>query len=177
MMRISQFGLSFIFSILLFISCRNQASSGSKNDGKDSQVYYPYSPVVGNSYEKGKEQHALAVLEFWRAYETGDVSKTSVNFDDTIVFNLPGRVLRGQKDEILKQVKKMRESYQDMQCYVDSWMPVQIKESGQYLVYLWGRQDGTTSNGKRDYLVLHEIWRFDNKNRIIKMEQYLTHPH
>lgn len=159
-------------SIIVLLSC-----SSKKPAAPAETVYYPYAPVYSNDYAQGSAVLAKKVVDFWKAYESGDVTHTAGNFADSVTFILPDVSWRGSRDSVLALMKKRRQRYSDMQCYLDSWIPLHEKNHGDDLVVLWGRQDGTTPKGARDYMVLHETWYFDRKGRIQTMIQYLTHPH
>lgn len=162
---------------LLFLLAACQSPGPAPKPHAEDSLLYPYSPVYSNSYQPASGKLAQTVLSFWKEYETGDVQHTAGSFADSIVFILPDTILRGNSASVLEAFKKKRSAYTDMQCYVDSWMPLEETSHGDELVLLWGRQDGTTRQGKRIYRVLHEIWRFDRKGKVIQFEQYETHPH
>ena|ERR1700694_1336355 len=167
--------------ILIFLSllaaCRQPTPPYGKAAANDSAVYYPYSPVYTNDYEMASPWLSQQVLNFWKEFETGDVMHAGRNCSDTLSFILPDVVLQGSRDSVLHAFKKRRAAYSDMQCYIDSWMPMRAKGRNEQLVFLWGRQDGTTIKGTRVYRVLHEIWRFDRAGKIRQLEQYETHAH
>ena len=166
-----------IFLPLLTLLAACQSPAPAPKPQTDDSLLYPYSPVYSNSYRPATGKLAQAVLNFWKEYETGDVLHTAGSFADSIVFILPDTILKGSNASVLEAFKRKRSTYTDMQCYVDSWMPLQETSRSDELVFLWGRQDGTSKGGKRIYRVLHEIWRFDRKGKIIQLEQYETHPH
>jgi hypothetical protein len=162
--------------ITLASSCSHQTSAGKPSAG-DSVIYYPYDPVYTDSFSQGKKQYALTVLQLWKEWETGDLRRRSADFADSIAFILPDTIFRGKKEVVLENFQKRRQVYSDMQCYVDAWLPRRAAATGDELVFVWGRQDGTNQKGRRDYLVLHEVWRFDAGGRIAQLTQYLTHAH
>ena len=164
-----------LYIVLLLISCSgNQQKLNAKN--KDTAVYYPYSPVF-SELEPGKPQYAKMVLDVWRAYETGNILSAKKNFSDSIKLIFHDQIFSGRRDSILNLFQKRRAIYTDVQSYVDTWLPVHAKQTNDDLVLIWGRQDCTGKNEKRDYLVVHETWWFDGSGRIREMDQYLTHPH
>ena len=60
---------------------------------------------------------------------------------------------------------------------MDFLKTLNIKDTNEDEVYVWGLQDGTKLNRERDYSMVHEVWRFDKNGKIKEMEQYRTHPH
>jgi len=161
--------------IIVFAACSNHKQK-AVSTGTDTTVYYPYTAIY-SELEKGKPSDAKTVLEVWRAYETGNVLSASKNFSDSLTLIFEDGIFTGKRDSILKIFQKRRDLYTTVQSYVDSWMPVHAKQANRNLVFVWGRLDCTTNKGKRDYLVVHEIWRFDPSGKIRQMDQYVTHPH
>jgi hypothetical protein len=169
--------LKLITALFIIITGCRQAPANPSSAKADSTLYYPYSPVYSNDYHPAPGKLAQQVLQFWKEWESGDVLHTTSSFADTLTFILPDVILRGSRDSVLHAFKRRRTAYTDMQCYVDSWMPLRETTRNDDLVFVWGRQDGTTGSGRRDYRVIHEIWRFDRAGKIRQLEQYITHPH
>jgi hypothetical protein len=167
--------LLVLYMILVVFACSGNHQK-SRPQKKDTAVYYPYSPIF-SELEPGKALQAKMVLEVWRAYETGNVLSSRKNFSDSLQLIFQDQIFQGRRDSILNLFQKRRAVYTDVQSYVDSWLPVHAKQTGDNLVLIWGRLDCTGKNGKRDYLVVHETWWFDASGRIREMDQYLTHPH
>lgn len=161
--------------LLLAIGCRNAAPPVT--DEKDSALYYPYAPAYTSGFDKGKDIYGKTVLDFWREWETGDVMKTRSFFADSIRFILADDIFRGASEEVLKKFKARRARYSDVQFHIDYWMPLKATDTGQDMVFVWGRQDCTKLNGEREYMVLHQIWLFNRFGKITEMKHYLTHPH
>lgn len=161
--------------LLLLAACKGKAPNHNLVK-QDSLLYYPYQAIYSEDFEKGNPYYTEKVLQCWKELENGNILKRSADFSDSIRIILPERILSGEKETVLNELKKRRDAYSDVQFYVDAWMPLKAKDAGEDIVLLWGRQDCKKKDGKRDYLVLHEIWRFDRKGRIRQMQQYITHP-
>ena len=163
---------------IAFLGCAcNNNSATNKIISKDSPVYYPYTAVHSNSFDKGNEQLSKNVLDIWRQYETGKLFATEKLFADSLRLILPDRIIEGSREQVIAQYQKRRDAFSDMQCFVYSWMPVHRADTKEDLVFVWGLYDGTKKNGDRDYAQVHEIWRFDKEGKIKEMEQFITHPH
>ena len=143
----------------------------------EDSILYPYSPVYTDTFQKGKALNSCKVLEIWKEFESGDVRHRAGYFSDTITLVFPDQFLRGAKDTVLGSFQKRRNQFENVQCYIDSWIPVYVPDRNEDLVFLWGRQDGSYTGKKRVYRILHEIWRFDTSGKIKRMEQYSTHPY
>ena len=168
----------FLYAILfLTAGCGTKQGNAPNHRPTDSVLYYPYQAIYTDGFEMGPPAKALLVLELWKELENGDIRKRAKEFSDSLHLIFPDQVFDGQKDEALNIFQKRRNQYSSVQYYVDAWMPLKAKNNEDELVVLWGKQDCTRSNGKRDYQVIHEIWRFDKQGKIRQMDQYLTHPH
>ena len=170
--------LNFLLAVISFSalsSCNRNSQKPPSGNANDTVLYYPYAPVYANGFQKGDPEHAQKVLAIWKELESGDLIHRSGYFADSISIILPDRIMRGKKDSILRMMRKRWETYSDVQCYIDAWLSVHPNNRKEELVLLWGRQDLTEKNGKREYQVLHEIWRFNTQGKIISWEQYQTH--
>lgn len=161
--------------IVTIAACSNSKQKQNAA-GQDTTIYYPYVPSY-SELEKGKPAYAKTVLEVWRAYETGNILSAAKKFSDSLTLIFKDAIFSGRRDSILQLFQKRRDEYLTVQSYVDSWMPVRAKDANSDEVLVWGRLDCTTGKGKRDYLVVHEIWRLDASGKIYEMDQYITYPH
>ena len=159
----------------LLMNCNNRKEIATTSEKKDTTIYYPYSPIY-SEFEPGDPNHSKTVLEIWRQFETGNLMSTANKFADSISLIFKDKIYYGKRDSILAIYKNRRDAYENVQCYVDSWLPVHAKQTGDDLVLLWGRQDCIIHDKKRDYLVIHEVWNFNKQGKIRSMVQYITHP-
>lgn len=139
----------------------------------DTAVYFPYAPTYSR-LEQGKPELAKKVMDVWRAFETGNLSTTANNFAAHVTLVFPGRILDGSRDSVLQLYQQWRDEYSGVQTYVDSWMPAYATDKNEDLVFMWGRQTKLAKNGRKEFVVLHEMWRFDKQGKITKMEQYVS---
>jgi hypothetical protein len=168
--------LWYLLIVLFLLACNNSAPK-NKSSLPDSPVYFPYSPVKSNSFDKGNDHYAKNVLDVWRQYETGNLTTIKKFFADSLRLILPDQILKGNKDSVISLYQKRRNGYSDMQCFIWSWLPVHRSDTKEDVVYVWGLYDGTKKNGDRDYALVHEIWRFDSHGKIREMEQFRTQAH
>jgi hypothetical protein len=163
-------------SVVIFLTaCTGKEQPTAVKTQKDTTLY-PYSPIYTDTFEKGKSSNTLKVLQLWKEFESGDVRHLAGFFADSITLIFPDEYITGSRDVVLSSFQKRRNRFEDVQCYVDAWIPMHVEERKEDLVFIWGRQDGSSTGKKRVYRVLHEIWRFDTSGKIKRMEQYITHP-
>jgi len=167
----------FLFAVLIFITSCSDGIKGQDSPLRDTSVYYPFAPTYSNEFERGNSVYALKAIKFWRQFERGALDTVSADFADSIRIILPDLVLTGSKESVLQKVQQRRRGYDNMQSFIQSWLPVRVRDKGEDLVWVWGIYDGTRINGDRDYKMVHEIWRFNSEGRIREMEQFQTHPH
>lgn len=139
----------------------------------DTAVYYPYAPTYSR-LEPGKPVLTKSVMEVWRAFETGNLSTVSNKFAPHVTLVFPGRILDGSRDSVLNLYQQVRDEYSGVQSYVDSWMPAYAVDKNEDLVFIWGHQSKLKKDGKKETMVMHEMWRFNKQGQITKMEQYVS---
>ena len=167
-------GLSLV---VIIPGCSEPAKNTSTSQSSVDSVFYPYEAIYTSEFESGKSKQTEIVLQVWKEWEAGILSHLNQVFADSLSLILPGEIVRGKKQEVLKVFQGKRDGYKDMQCYIDAWLPLKAKDVNEDIVLIWGRQDGTTPSGRRDYRVLHQVWRFDAEGKIFSLTEYLTHPH
>ncbi len=162
--------------LLMLVSCNHNKKSAGEPLTLADTVLYPYAPVYTSGFQTGKSSYSKIVLQIWKEFETGDVRHLGNYFADSMVMIFPDQYTSGKKELVLADFQKRRNIFLDVQCYVDAWIPEYVPDRKEDVVFIWGRQDGTTISGTRVYKNLHEIWRFDTFGKIKRMEQYITHP-
>src|SRR6476661_127970 len=121
--------LVILIIVLPVMGCHQDKKNKALQNIADSTVYYPYTPLYTTGFDKGNDMYARSVLEIWRQYETGDVKHAADHFADSITIVFPDKFLTGKRDSILTLFQKRRETYTDLQSYVDSWMSVRAKDT------------------------------------------------
>jgi hypothetical protein len=171
-----KFLLLSLVSGLAFVACNNNTNVPTQNvaEESDSGIYYPYSAIYSNGFKTGSYKNLKTVTEIWREYENGDITKTASNFADSLTVVYPDKVLNGTTDSVLREIKRIRDSYLTVQCFIYSWMPARAKDNNDDWVFIWGRQEFTDKAGKLKIAEVHEIWQFDKKGKITLMQQYQT---
>ena len=102
------------------------------------------------------------------------LKKNAGDFADEINYVTPQLVLRGKKDSVLTEVKKIRNQYKSLQTFVYSWMPVKSKDQNEDWVFIWGRHLIQDKSDKMQIFEVHEIWQFNNEGKIKYVQQYNT---
>ena len=163
-----------LYILFLFVSCKNQSAYTEIPDLVQDSIYYPYSPSYTGGYRLGNNKKLKIVADIWKEFENGDIRKTADDFADEINYVTPTLVIRGKKDSVLTEVKKIRDSYKSLQTFVYSWMPVKSSEQNEDWVFIWGKQVITDKEDKMQILEIHEIWQFNDDGKIKYVQQYNT---
>ena len=166
-----------IFVLFIFtLSCTNKSENINDvpKDSSGKSVYFPYTTRYSNGFDPGRPEYLRTVLDIWKEFETGDVTKTANSFEDNISITFPDQELNGPKDVVLAEFKKRRSVYSVIQNHFDSWMPAKAKDHDDEWVFIWGWQERTGKDGKLSVAVIHEIWRFNKEGKINFMKQYIS---
>ncbi len=144
-------------------------STGKKKD-KDAM---PYTATYSSDFEIGKEKHARIVLDIWKAYEENAFDRVRDHFADTItVINSDGIAMTGPRDSIIQLTSEYRNSIPELRTEVDAWLATHADDRDQYFVNIWGKEVFGDGKGKLDSMRLHEVWMFNEDDKIIYMTQY-----
>jgi hypothetical protein len=124
----------------------------------------------------GDNKKLKIVSDIWKEIENGDIKKSAEFFADEINFVFPNQAIRGKKDSVLSEVKKIRDSYLSLQTFVYSWMAARSKDHNEDWVFIWGKHVLTDKRGKLQIVEIHEIWQFNEAGKIKFVQQYNTRP-
>ncbi len=166
----------FLFTAAAFAACNssNDAKVESMTTSADStdNVTYPYEIGYSSKFEIGDAQQSKMILELWKDFDSGDVSKHKEYFADSVQMLFPdGSSMHNVKDSIIAETNTYRAMYSSVTSRVDAIIPVKSTDKGENWVCVWGTEIHTLK-GKTDSTNLHEAWRFDKDGKIDFMMQY-----
>ncbi|MGZ8537738.1 MAG: hypothetical protein ACXWV9_05700 [Flavisolibacter sp.] len=163
-----------LVSIIIFvISCKNQTTQQKIiTDSLSTGIYFPYTPIYTSEFSPGSKRNLQIVAEFWKEFENGDVKNSTPFFAEKVKFIFPDKIINGKRDSVLNLVKSIRESYNDFQSFIYSWMSVKAEEDKVDWVYIWGQYIITEDNNKRRIVKIHESWKINKEGKIDFMQQY-----
>lgn len=166
----------FLLTAVAFVSCNsnNDAKVESMNTSEDStgNVTYPYEIGYSSKFEIGDAQQSKMILELWKDFDSGDVSKHKEYFADSIQMLFPdGSSMNNVRDSIIAETNRYRAMYSSVTSRVDAVLPVKSTDKGENWVCVWGKEIHTL-NGKTDSTDLQETWRFNKEGKIDFMMQY-----
>ena len=164
------------FTAAAFISCNSnddaKVESMSASD-TSANVTYPYEITYSSKFEIGDPRLSQKVLELWKDFDNGDISKHRDYFADSVRLLFPdGSSMFNTRDSVIAATNAYRGMYSSVASKVEAVLPTRIIDKDENWVSVWGVETHT-ANGKTDSAYLHESWRFNKEGRIDFMMQYL----
>lgn len=178
---------SLLFCLLVFIvSCEQKeektsiASEPVEAETKPvkAKPNYPYTATYSMDFEMGNPDHTVSVLNLWKAYENNMLDSSILRyFDDSMrVENAEGQVMHMTSAEMLKEVAKQRGMMNDMQITVIGAAPLYSPEKNSSWVLIYGNESWTEKNGKKDSIMLHELWGLNEQGKVNFLRTYSKKP-
>lgn len=178
---------SLLFCTIIFImSCDQQeekpaiASEPVAADVKPVKATpsYPYTATYSMDFEMGDPQHTQSIMILWKAYETNTLDSSMLSyFDDSMRVETPeGQVMHMTSQEMLKEVSKQRSMIKDLRVSVIGAAPLYSPEKKSSWVLVYGNESWTDSKGKKDSIMLHELWGLNEKGKVNFLRSYTKKP-
>ncbi len=170
----------FLFaSIALLAACNSKnnepAKSGSDSTGTTMQmkdIMSPYPVVYSSKFAMDDPKNAETLLNLWKVWDAGDLSKAKDMFADSVVMYLAdGSMMNGKSDSILAATQTYRNSLGTSTSSVDAIMAVKSTDKNEHWALIWGTERDS-NKGKVDSFRLQETWRFNNDGKADMMFQY-----
>jgi hypothetical protein len=159
-----------VFVLLLFTGCSTPPKEPVTTP--DKPQYFVYAPNYSVDFTLQRPEYAATVLKIWKGYESGSFTSYADYFTDTVQFLFEDRMLIGNKQDLLKQWNERRRHISTIQCHIGFWHSAFVKEKGEYWVFIWASHEGTTGETSRDSWNVHQVWRFNQQNKIYYIQEY-----
>lgn len=156
--------LSFIsFDALAQKKDVKQVSSNNSNQ--------PYK-VQSTNISIGNNAYAQKVLWAWKYYDENTTDKMADAFADDVVATFPdGSMIKG-KDNLLKAVKDMRNSFASAVSEVAACVALKSPDHPESeAVSIWGMETDTAKDGTVTKTHLNEIWFFNKEGKVFELHQ------
>ena len=175
---------------VLFIACIGllaACSNGSKQEvssmapAKDTSaaatptenLTYAYTAGYSSKFEIGDAKNAQTIMNLWKVWEDGDLSKGKDLFADSVDLHLAdGSHMQGSRDSVLAQSQRFRSSMTSAKNKVDAFVPLKSTDKNESWVAVWGMETDTWKNGKTDSTSLHEVWRINKDGKADLLYQF-----
>lgn len=172
--------------IVFFIACDQQEEKpaigsepiAAEPKPEKAKPNYPYTATYSMDFEMGDPQHTLSIMNLWKAYENNTLDSSMLSyFDDSMRVETPeGQVMHMTSLEMLREVSKQRSMMKDMKVSVIGAAPLYSPEKNSSWVLVYGNESWTGSNGKKDSIMLHELWGLNEKGKVNFLRSYTKKP-
>lgn len=133
---------------------------------------YAYAPRYSNDFSFDESGNADIVMKLWKQFEDNKLDEGIGYFADSVSIVFPdGNKVDAPKDSVMAMTKAYRNSYSSLHNEVDAVIPMKENKSGTRWVLVWG-EEYHEKNGKKDSVLLHELWMFDKDGKIRRLEQF-----
>ena len=174
----------FLFAAIASLSSCNsgtetkEESMGtmSSDSTKKEDVVYAY-PVLYSNLEIGDSKNAQTILNLWKDWDNGDLTRSKDNFADSVELHLrDGGYVMGSRDSVLTAAQSVRNSFSSVVSSVNSVVSLKgiFKPTNQNenWVAVWGKEVSTNKKGKTDSVWLHEAWRLNKDGKVDLLYQF-----
>ena len=166
--------LLFILLIsILYVACTGgQSSDKNVTDSTSSvaagpSVTMPYTAGYSSSFTIGKQRDVLTVLNWYKAWETGDMTALASAFADSLTMHFSdGSSMDGKTDSLMVMAKKFRDSLSSVKINVDAWIPVHSTDKNEDWVLVWYKEVDVFKNGKKDSVYYEDDNLIDKNGKI-----------
>jgi hypothetical protein len=147
------------------------ASPASEN------LTYAYTADYSSKWEVGNAKNAQLIMDLWKDWEMGDLSKSKDKFADTVnLYLADGSHMWGSRDSIIAQSQRFRDHYTSAKNKVDAFVPLKSVDKNESWVAVWGMETDTDKKGKVDSTNLHEVWRINKDGKADLLYQFASRP-
>ena len=146
----------FIFVVsIVYAACTGKSSLTNEAativSNSDSSVTLPYTADYSSKFSLGSDSSSLAVLNNYKAWETGDMDALKNTFGDsvTLVFS-DGFKFIGTRDSLMYYASKYRDSLSKVEMKMGAWIPLHSDDKNEDWVSVWYTEIDTHKNDKVD---------------------------
>jgi hypothetical protein len=133
---------------------------------------YAYAPRYSNDFSFDESGHADIVMKLWKQFDENKLDEGLDYFADSVMIQFPdGSKMHNTRDSVMAMTKSYRNGYSSMRNEVDVVIPLKENKNGDRWVLVWG-EEYHEKNGKKDSVLLHEVWLFNKDGKISFMHQY-----
>src|SRR5438874_10133880 len=122
--------LLFILVVsIIYSACTNRTAGLHEIAKNDSPISFPYTAEYSSKFSIGKDSNALAVLNNYKAWETGDMNAMKNTLGDSVSFYFSdGSKFTGPRDSVMYYASKFRDSLSKVEIKMDGWIPLHAED-------------------------------------------------
>ncbi len=122
----------------------------------------------------GNPKYSAIVLNAWKAYDDNTLDSSNDFIADTLSATLAdGTVLKG-KDSFISAIKSFRSGFASAKSEVVAYMSVKSIDKGDDIVFIWGTETDTRSDGGTQKTDLQEVWAFNKDGKVSFFKQFMA---
>jgi hypothetical protein len=164
-----------LFAILVFAGCTTSGGKELPPTGDTSKpVYYPYRARMAISPSPQNSAYTLKVLQYWKAYESGEVLSMEPIFADSVTLVYGEKLVTGDKATVVKYLQQQRSALGATQCYIDFWNNVYSEDRNEPWVMLWAQVVAGSKNALGPAHAVQQVWKFNPEGKVYYLHQYFS---
>lgn len=131
----------------------------------------PYKADYSADFKIGNSSYSKMILDIWKDWDDNQLDRHSY-FADTIVgMFADGSVSKG-KEAFIADGKKYRNTQTSVKSTIHAFVPLLSTERNENVVCIWGTEERTMTDGKKETGDLHEVWWFNKDGKITMLRQW-----
>jgi len=140
-------------------------------------ITYAYPISYSSNFGMDDPKNCQTVLNIWKAWEIGDLSKFKDYYADSIELHFwDGSMVHTTRDSAIAAAQTFRNLLTAVRCSVVAVTAIKSKDKDENWALFWGTETLTFKNGKTDSAFLQETWRFNKDGKADLMYQYAEKP-
>ncbi len=161
--------LFFLIVSIIYSACTNRTAGIHEIAKADSSsVSFPYTADYSSKFSIGSDSNALAVLNNYKAWETGDMETFKNTIGDSVTLYFPdGSKFIGSRDSVMYYASKYRDSLSKVEIKMDGWIPLHSDDKNENWVSVWYTEIDTHKNGKVDSAYYQDDNKIDKNRKIV----------
>ena len=161
----------FITCLAVFsfaIACNKVlAQSGDKKMNAEMHYKADYSA----DFKIGNNSYSKMILDLWKDWDDNQLDRHNY-FADTIVgMFADGNISKG-KQAFVADGKKFRSTQVTAKSTIHAVVPLWSNDRNENVVCVWGTEEHTLADGKKETSDLHEVWWFNKDGKITMLRQW-----
>ncbi len=148
---------------------KEKKTKGSMNASMDM----PYTATYSSKFEMGNPKYSAIVLNAWKSYDDNNFGNLSDMVSDTVNAVLPDGTLLKGKENFINGIKGYRGGFSAARSEVVAYIPVKSLDKKDDIVFIWGDETDTKTDGSTQKVDLHEVWAFNKDGKLTFFKQFI----
>ena len=145
----------------------------TSGDSTAQDISYAYTATYSSKFEMGDPKNAQTIVNLWKIWDDGDLSKGKDLFADSVEMHLSnGMIDKGPRDSVIAHAQAFRSTMESVTSTVEAFLPTKSTDKNEDWVAIWGKEISKDKLGKIDSSYLQETWRLNKDGKIDFMLQY-----